>query len=127
MRAQDPRSLVLLQESLLDAKRAAGNVPIAVMIIPDEFQVEDALWNEVSAAANRPLERDRPQQRLMAWFVNSGIPVLDLLPVLRAVEPLEDGKRHVYHALDTHFNARGNEAAAGALLPFLRDLLSSGS
>ena len=123
--AQDPPSLQLMKDCLLQAKRAAGDVPLAVMLIPDEFQVEQELWDSISASAKRPLERDRPQRLLMAWFATSGLPVLDLLPVLRDVPPLKDGKRHLYHAFDTHFNARGNEAAAKALHSFLRKLVDA--
>jgi hypothetical protein len=51
--------------------------------------------------------------------------VLDLPPPLRAVPPLADGRRHLYHLRDTHFNARGNRAAGWALAEFVRGLLGS--
>jgi hypothetical protein len=89
------------------------------MIIPDEFQVEDELWERVSERAGRPLERDRPQALLQAWLAEEQIPHLDLLPILRAAPPLADGRRHLYHARDTHWNARGNRIAAQALADFL--------
>lgn len=120
--AQDPVSLDLLRSSLLAAREAAGDIPVAVMIIPDEFQVEDELWKVVSTAAGRPLERDRAQRLLGAWLGEQEFPFLDLLPVLRAAQPLGDGKRHLYHAQDTHFNARGNELTAAALAEFLQTL-----
>jgi hypothetical protein len=119
--SQEPPSLQLLQKSLRAAKRAAGRVPLAVMLIPDEFQVEDSLWSIVEARAARPLERTRAQALVKAWLAQEGIPCLDLLPVLRTVPPLQDGDRHLYHRLDTHFNARGNEAVAKALVEFLRE------
>ena len=37
-----------------------------------------------------------------------------------AVEPLPDGRRHLYQLRDTHFNARGNQVAGQELAAFLR-------
>jgi hypothetical protein len=118
--AQDPPSLELLRRSLLEARAAAGAVPLRVMLIPDEFQVEEPLWATVEERAGRPLERDRPQRLLRAWLEREGFEFLDLLPILRAVPPLADGRRHLYHAADTHFNARGNEVVGRVLAEFLK-------
>ena len=90
------------------------------MLIPDEFQVEDALWEQIVARAGVTLERDRPQRLVAGFLEERGVPFLDLLPVLRAVPPLSDGNRHLYHSRDTHFNARGNRVVAEALASFLR-------
>ena len=43
------------------------------------------------------------------------VPLLDLLPVLRAVPAELDGARHLYHLRDTHFNVRGNRVAGTAI------------
>ena len=40
----------------------------------------------------------------------------------RAVPPLTDGWRHVYHLRDTHFNVRGNRVAGEALAQALAEL-----
>ncbi len=98
-----------------------GARPFGVLLIPDEFQVEDALWAELELEG---LERDRPQRLLAAELGRRGIPVLDLLPVLRGTAALGDGRRHVYHLRDTHWNARGNRAAGEALAGFVRGLLA---
>lgn len=103
-------------------KDAAGAAPLLVVLIPDEFQVEDALWDEVAARLGNP-DRDSPQRVLGEWLREKGIAYLDLLPDLRAVSPLADGKRHLYHAKDTHFNLRGNQVAGKALARALRELL----
>ena len=118
--AQDPPSIELFEKTMLAAKRAAPATPLRVMLIPDEFQVEDTLWETVLARAGRPLDRTRPQRLISDWLEEEGIPCLDLLPVLRRVPPMPDGKRHLYHEQDTHFNARGNRVAAEALAEFLR-------
>jgi hypothetical protein len=106
--------------SILDAKRAAGDIPLYVLLIPDEFQVEDELWNAVSQQFDRPAQRDRPQMILTAWLEQQNIPYLDLLPLMRSVAPMEDGRRHLYHLRDTHWNARGNRIAAESLADFLK-------
>ncbi len=117
--ARDPVSLASACARLGQAQAAAGSSRMCVLLIPDEFQVEDELWQAVLESAGRELERDRPQRLLGDWFARQGIPFLDLLPALRAVAPLEDGRRHLYHLRDTHFNARGNDVAGQALAQFL--------
>jgi lysophospholipase L1-like esterase len=106
-------------EVLAEIRRASGATPMLVMIIPDQFQVDDGLWSKVQSAAAMPLRRDRCQHLLRRWLEEQGIRYLDLLPVLRAVPPLADGSRHLYHRADTHFNARGNQVAGEALAEFL--------
>jgi len=96
--------------------------PMGVVLIPDEFQVEDGLWTELALTG---LERDRAQHLLVRELGRLGIPVLDLLPDFRAVAPLADGKRHLYHLQDTHWNTRGNAVAGEALTGFVRKLLAS--
>ena len=98
-------------EVLQDIERAAGDVPLAFVLIPDEFQVEDDLWEEMQRRGDQALDRDLPQRKVTEWLAGRGRPALDLLPLLRTVEPLPDGRRHLYHLYDTHFNARGNELA----------------
>ncbi|MCC6408376.1 MAG: hypothetical protein IT453_14520 [Planctomycetes bacterium] len=99
---------------LENLRRVAGDVPLAVLLIPDEFQVEDALWERASREYPGA-DREQPQRIVGEWLEAHGVPYVDLLPRLRAVEPLPDGSRHVYHLRDTHFNVRGNALAAKAL------------
>jgi hypothetical protein len=114
--AQDPPSMQLFRRSMLAAREAAGSITLRVILIPDEFQVEDELWAQVRERVKMPLERDRPQRLLRAWLERAGFEVLDLLPALREAPALEDGRRHLYHSFDTHFNSRGNEVAARAIV-----------
>jgi hypothetical protein len=101
------------------------------MLIPDEFQVDDELWGAVRAQLVKTArgsatawDRDRPQRILVKSLTDRGIPYLDLLPVLRSVPPLSDGKLHCYLRRDTHWNARGNRIAGAALGEFLRSLVN---
>jgi hypothetical protein len=74
----------------------------------------------VESAIPGGLDRDRPQRMLSAWFARNELRCLDLLPRLRRVHPLTDGRRHLYHRQDTHFNRRGHEVAGEALAEEVR-------
>ena len=121
----DPVSLSTAFESLLAMRDACGTTPFGVLLIPDEFQVEDGLWERIQAADGARFERDRPQRLLGTWLQENGIPFLDLLGDLRAVPPDEEGRRHLYHLRDTHFNARGNLVAGQALARFCDSLIEN--
>jgi hypothetical protein len=102
----------------------AGDVRLAFVILPDEFQVDDVLWAEIQAAAGgEPLERERFQSVVTDWARERGVPALDLLPELRAQAPWTDGRPHMHHLRDTHFNRRGNRAAGEILARFLETFL----
>jgi hypothetical protein len=95
---------------------AAGDIPLAVLLVPDEFQVEEAPWKDVEwVGIAARADRELPQKIVGAWLEQRRIPYVDLLPLLRAAPRLADGGRHVYHARDTHWNARGNRIAGEAL------------
>ena len=103
-------------EYLSKIRDLARPTPIACLLFPDEYQVEDTLWRDLQGQLDETgLDREQPQRILSAWLESQGIPFIDLLPRLRAVPALADGKRHVYHLQDTHFNARGNKIAGEAL------------
>lgn len=110
-----------LFEALSAIKSACGDTPLAVMLIPDEAQVNDELWGRVRGMMSRPetCPRDHAQEMIRAWLREHGIPCLDLLPRLRDQEALSDGLRHLYHQNDTHLNARGNRVVGQALAAFL--------
>jgi hypothetical protein len=88
-----------------------GGARFLVMIIPDEAQVDDRLWRQVSRRfpPRIRLERDRPQERLRSFLVEHGIAHLDLLPAIRRHD------ERLYKPRDSHWNARGNAAAGAAL------------
>ena len=110
-------------EILDEMRAAAAPHKLAVLLIPDELQVEDPLWAEVSARAGVPLDRDRAQRILAARLAEKGIPYLDLLPLLRAEPVGSDGMHHLFHRDDSHLNARGNAVTGAALAAFLRPLI----
>jgi len=110
---------------LRDMRRLAGKTPLVVQLIPDELQVNDALWKRLRLGLDgRELVRDLPQQVLVPWLEAEGIPYLDLLPVLREqCAPHSRGAGHCYHFRNTHFNARGNRVAGEAMARFLAPMM----
>lgn len=110
---------------LLELRELARPVPMAILLLPDEYQVEDEVWRDVCADLGRvPEGRDRAQPELSRLCAEAGLPCSDTLPALRAVEPLPDGRRHLYHLRDTHFNARGNQIVGLELARLVREQLA---
>ena len=101
----------------LDAIHERAGSQLRVAIIPDEFQVDDALWSRLIPPEAPPdlYDRTLPQRRILAWGRERGVPVLDLLP------PLADAQHRAptYHLRDTHWNAHGHQVAGDALAVFL--------
>lgn len=111
-----------LYETLEAMLVAAGDTPLAFLLIPDEFQVEDEVWGLLrERRPDQELDRFLAQREIVGWLEQRGVPHLDLLPLLRAVPPLEDGRVHLYHLQDSHFNVRGNRVVGEALAAFLAE------
>jgi hypothetical protein len=113
-----------LRNSMAAMAEAAGDTPLVFLLIPDEFQVEDAVWRMVSAGAPDTLDRLLPQRVITGWAEELGLGVIDLLGEFLAVEPLDDGRRHLYHFRDSHWNARGNRLGGEILAREARRRLS---
>lgn len=89
-----------------------------VMLIPDQYQVDDGLVDEVLRATGNHREDydlDRPQRRFAGVLEGEGAEVLDLLRVFRS----KADRGALYRPFDTHWNRRGNSVAAAALTRFL--------
>jgi len=92
---------------------------LMVLLLPDEFQINDELYEEILQDKKDPENyvRDLPQQRIVAFCKEQGIPVLDLLPLLRS--HTKAGGVRPYHLRDIHFNAMGNRITGEALGQFI--------
>ncbi len=113
-----------LMTAVLEMKAMAGDIPFFVMLIPDEYQIDDEVWETAKAAnSDSLLDRDQPQKMIIESCEQRGIPCLDLLPALRASKPLPNGKPGLYHLQNTHLNTRGNLVAGTALAAFLKQEL----
>jgi hypothetical protein len=103
------RALAHLDRIVEDCR--GRQVPLAVVLIPDEFQVNPAVLEEALAEAGvqrSALDLGLPQRRLQAYFTRRGVPCLDLQPAFA-------GCPGTYAPCDTHWNERGNRLAAAAI------------
>jgi hypothetical protein len=108
-------------EGIVSDCRARGK-PFAVVLIPDEFQVNPAVLRMAANEANvEPSSRDLeyPQRRLAAFFAQSGVPCLDLRPEFAGVPA-------TYAPRDTHWNERGNRLAATHITRWLQRMIRGG-
>jgi len=90
-------------------------VPLAFVLIPDEFQVNPAVLAVAIERAGRTasdVDLDLPQRRLAGFLADRSIPCLDLLPALRR-------STATYAPRDTHWNMRGNHLAAREISTWL--------
>lgn len=103
--------------SLIDHLKSLANEDLVFLLIPDEFQVNDALYTELIGLKDGPEHYDRelPQKKLSQYFKSHGIMYVDLLDAIREAEK----KERTYHLQDTHWNARGNKIAGQAIADFL--------
>ena len=103
-------------------KRLADDagIPILVVLIPAEFQVNENMRLKYDIRVPlTPNDQRRPNEELMGWFKENGIPSLDLLPVFQNNNDLM-----LYFEQDDHFNPLGHALAATAIAPAVLQLLS---
>jgi hypothetical protein len=114
-------------ENLTDIHEVAKErgIPMLLVIMPDEFQVNESVRNkafERFQLAPEDYDVASPQKRLVAFARSRKIVVVDLLEPLREADKV----RRCYHLQDGHWNSRGNAIAAEAILPALKGLLEVG-
>ena len=96
-----------------------ARVKYGIVIIPDEFQANPALRDELLTLGRVPrddIDLRLPQRRLLDFCRTEGIACLDLLPYFANSSDL-------YLAQDTHWNEKGNLVAAQAIAPWLDGLI----
>jgi hypothetical protein len=90
-------------------------IPLAFVLIPDEFQANpDVLASAMAKSGLDPeqLNLELPQRRLSEFLAVRHVPCLDLLPAFQ-------GKTDTYEPRDTHWNVRGNRLAATLIADWL--------
>jgi lysophospholipase L1-like esterase len=95
------------------------NVRVAIVLIPDEFQVNATVLGDAlreACLAREHIDLELPQRRLLEFCARYGVPCLDLLPALRAVP-------ETYAPCDTHWNVAGNHLAARHIAQWLPGVL----
>lgn len=98
----------------LAAEVDATGARFVVMLIPDQYQVDDELVDDVlrnGGGSRADYDFERPQRVLRDGLSAAGIETLDLLPIFRTAA----GDGALYRPRDTHWNRRGNELAAEVL------------
>ena len=108
----------------------ARPTPVAIAMLPSEFQVSPPLRERVLARvqlAETDLDLERAARETGAYFEPKGVPVIDLLPAFTTAE----AEASTYALRNSHWNERGNAVAArqlaDALAPRVRALARSKS
>lgn len=91
---------------------------LVVMLIPDEYQVDDELQASLLEQEGRSADTfdfEAPQRRLGVLLASLGVPTLDLLQPFREA----GASARLYRLRNTHWNVEGNALAAKLLERFL--------
>jgi lysophospholipase L1-like esterase len=105
---------------LIAARAEAGGARAALALMPARFQVDDAGYEQMAAAARlggHELARNAGTERFEAALAPLELPTLDLLPVL-ASQPHRSG---LFFQRNVHLTPRGHDVVAEALFRFLVD------
>ena len=86
---------------------------LVLLLVPDEYQVNDSLWTDLLATVpdSKAYRRELPQQKIIQHCQRHEIKYIDLLPILREAEKMQ----RTYHLRNTHFNAYGNKVVGSVL------------
>jgi hypothetical protein len=114
MQARWNRVFTSLDEAIRGC--AEARVPMAVVILPAEFQVNPALCETLLRRSGLSADRfdvELPQRRLAGYALERGVPLIDLLPHLRLC------RQSVYERNSTSLSEEGDIAAASAIRGWL--------
>lgn len=103
---------VYLHLDRLVADCRSHEIPVAFVLIPDEFQVNEALRQRALALRGwtmADLDLLLPQRRLSEFCAARGVPCLDMHPYLET----EGAAAHIPH--DGHWSVHGHEIGAKAI------------
>ncbi len=104
----------------LAREAAQAGARTAIVLMPARFQIDDADYGrlrDIVAQAGGNLQRDAATERFATALSETGLPVLDLLPVLREAPPGPD----LFFQQNIHLTKRGHEIVGDALARFLAD------
>jgi lysophospholipase L1-like esterase len=102
------------------SRAAASGARTAILLMPARFQVDDADYGRLREGvrqAGGELVRDAATDRFAAALSPLGLPLIDVLPALRAALPGPD----VFFQQTVHLTPRGHEVTAAALERFIRE------
>ena len=91
------------------------SIPVVVVLIPDENQINTHLQHVVLTGEERSkFDFEMPQSMLKDLFADAGIPVIDLLPFFK------NDSRCLYLS-ETHWTAEGHDLAAAVIYEHIVD------
>ena len=108
-------------ETLASGCRNHG-VPLALVLIPDECQVNDEALTaalRIADLARTELDLGLPQRRLREFCEARAMPCLDLRTAFT-------GAADAYTTRDTHWNVKGNHLGADAIAAWIRETCRPG-
>lgn len=116
------RGLALTRDAVAqiaaDASRVGART--AIVLMPARFQLDDGDYGrlrEIVQQSGGELLRDAATERFAAALEELQLPMLDLLPALRAAPPGPD----LFFQENVHLTRRGHQVVGGALAAFLRE------
>jgi len=117
----------IMQKLLLEINQYAktNNTPVIFVLAPSLFQVEDSLWSELQVYdPTVVLQRDLPNQKLIAFAMENNLEMLDLMPLLREANRNES---QLYHDKEQHWTVEGNRVVAHALAKYIKTRIKPNS
>ncbi len=114
MRERWERTYAALDRAVAGCR--AADVPLALVIVPGEFQLNPGLRDTLlrrGGVSPEQFDAELPQRRLAGYAQQREVPLVDLLPHLRLC------REAVYERHATTLNEQGNQAAASAISGWL--------
>ncbi len=105
---------------------AAHNTPVLFILLPADHQVDPAIasaYMQVMGITQDQVDLEQPSRLLSAEFAQRSLPLVDLLPKMRAAHTA--GEPNLYGKIDTHLAPAGHRLAAETLLPLLLPYLQA--
>ena len=97
---------------------AQAGARTAIVLMPARFQIDDADYGrlrDIVAEAGGDLRRNAATERFASALAETGLPMLDLLPILRDARPGPD----LFFKENIHLTKHGHEVVGEALARFL--------
>jgi len=94
---------------------------LALVHVPGRMEIQDSSWRatrKLYRLADGAWDLDKVKKKLQKIGASTGVPVIDLVPPLRAAESTFHS---TYFTFDGHWNARGHDVAAGAVFDWMKD------
>lgn len=99
-----------------------NNTPVVFALAPSMFQVEDALWREVTQYdTSISLQNNFPNKTLLSFGKENNLEMIDLMPPLQ--QATRNGRK-MYNREEQHWTVQGNKVVADVLSEYFTALQS---